>query len=395
MRTLRFLASVSLSLSMALAAVTAPSSYVTNLKEYLQQHDFALNGIFYMYDFNHDGSIARNDWLYIDTASGQAFRLMGKTPTQNDAFGWLLLSTLPSDLPSAPTGYFIFINFPQDQQLYHTNAFSWVYVDRNSMGVYKLMGADQNHNFDYLDENGDGVPDPLGGVHVTIQGNSVYFSLEGSGAAGGGVGEGQSSSSQSSSQGATWPKVTCSDEKSQQYGGMGFYYKANSWYRGLVMFNCKLDADPSWDLAVDTLDVANVKKTERYDILYDGKHADAKISTDYRAGSVHIQGHYEGKAIDCSEYYRPMAPKTLKKEDPYEIEEYMEWEGDGPCDPNFIRSTCPSWYYEDVDDCHSDADTPIEQARHSDIKENADYQVIDNQNRTHLIHIFREYKVDR
>ena len=50
-RTLRFFASVSLSLSMALAAVTAPSSYVTNLKEYLQQHDFALNGKFYMYDY--------------------------------------------------------------------------------------------------------------------------------------------------------------------------------------------------------------------------------------------------------------------------------------------------------------------------------------------------------
>lgn len=392
MRTLRFLAAISLPLSMALAAVTAPSSYVTALKEYLQQHDFALNGKFYMYDFNHDGSIARNDWLYIDTASGQAFRLMGKTPTQNDAFGWLQLSTLPSDLPSAPTGYFIFIDFPQDQQLYHTNAFSWVYIDRNSMGVYKLMGADQNHNFNYLDENGDGVPDPLGGVHVTIQGTNVAFDVEGGSA---NVGEGQSSSAQSSSQGSTWPKVTCSDEKSQQYGGMGFYYKADSWYQGLVIFNCQLDADPSWDLAVDRLDVANVKKVERYDILYDGKRADAKISTDYRAGSVHIQGHYEGRAIDCIEYYHPMAPKTLKKDDPFAIEEYMEWEGDGPCDPNFIRSTCPSWYYEDVDDCHSDADTPIEQARHSDIKENADYQVIDTQNRTHLIHIFREYKVDR
>ena len=395
MKALRFIAFVSLSLSMALAAVTASPSYVTNLKEFLQQHDFALNGKFYMYDFNHDGSIARNDWLYIDTASGQAFRLMGKTPTQNDAFGWLQLSSLPSDLPSAPSGYFIFINFPQDQQLYHTNAFSWVYIDRNSMGVYKLMGADQNHNFDYLDENSDGVPDPLSGVHATIQGNSVYFNIEGSGPAGGGVGEGQSSSASSSSQGSTWPKVTCSDEQSQQYGGMGFYYKANSWYRGLVIFNCKLDADPSWDLAVDTLDIANVKKTEQYDILYDGKHADAKVTTDYRAGSIHILGHYEGRAIDCTEYYQPMAPKTLKKEDPYEIQEYMEWEGDGPCDPNFIRSTCPSWYYQDVDDCHSDEETPIEQARHSDIKENADYQVIDNQNRTHLIHIFREYKVDR
>ncbi len=397
MRTLRFLAAISLPLSIALAAVTAPSSYVTALKEYLQQRDFTLNGKFYMYDFNHDGSIARNDWLYIDTASGSAFRLMGKTPTQNDVFGWLHLSKLPSDLPTTPTGYFIFIDFPQDQQLYHTNAFSWIYVDRNSMGVYKLMGADRHHNFDYLDENGDGVPDPLSGVHVMIEGNSVYFNTEDIYPSGSGVSEGQSSSTPSSSQGqsSTWPKVRCSDEKSQQYGGMGFYYKANSWYQGLVLFNCQLDADPNWDLAVDRLDVANVKKVERYDILYDGKRADAKISADYRAGSVHIQGHYEGRAINCTEYYRPMAPKTLKKEDPYEIKEYMEWKGNGPCDPNFIRSTCPSWYYEEVDNCHSDADTLIEQAHHSDIKENADYQVIDTQNRIHLIHIFREYKVDR
>ncbi len=399
MRTLRLVASFSLSISVALAAVTASPSYISNLKTFLQQHDFTLNGKFYMYDFNHDGAIAPNDWLYIDTASGQAFRLMGKTPTQNDVFGWLPLSSLPSDLPSAPTGYFIFINFPQDQQLFHTNAFSWVYVDKNSMGVYKLMGADQNHNFDYLDENGDGTADPLSGIEVSILGTRVSFSWENPTSSQDLINnpQDQSGASQSSAQNSTWPKTTCSDEQSQQYHGQGLYYKANSWYRGLITYDCKIDAQNRWGLKVASLEISDLKRTERLKATYDGKRANGLLEFNYKAGTIHIKGSFDGRSVDCVEYYKPLAPKTLYQDRPDEIQEYMEWYGDGPCDPDFIRSTCPSWFYEDVNDCHSqnNISDSVMQATHLDLEQNVEYSVEDSQNRTHTIHIFRKYKIDR
>ncbi|MRI57954.1 MAG: hypothetical protein C6H99_00430, partial [Epsilonproteobacteria bacterium] len=68
MWAMRLVAAIGLSLS-TLFAMSAPGEYVEALKLYLNNKSFSINGKFYMYDFNHDGKIARNDWLYIDTAS--------------------------------------------------------------------------------------------------------------------------------------------------------------------------------------------------------------------------------------------------------------------------------------------------------------------------------------
>lgn len=175
MKILRLLAMSISSVTLALA-MSAPSGYVDTLQHCLANKTYQINGKFYAYDFEHDGNIDANDWLYIATDSGKAYRLMGKTPTENDAFGWLPLDQIPQDIDvNNPTGYFIYIDFPQDMELYQTNAFSWVYVTNEK--VYKLMGATAQHTFDYLDIDGNGSPDPLPGIIPYIEGESITFTV--------------------------------------------------------------------------------------------------------------------------------------------------------------------------------------------------------------------------
>ncbi len=173
MKILRLLAFSISSVTLALA-MSAPRGYVETLQHCLANKTYQINGKFYAYDFEHDGAIDPNDWLYISTKTGKAYRLMGRTPTDNDVFGWLPLTQIPQDIDvNNPSGYFIYINFPQDMELFHTNAFSWVYVTDEK--VYKLMGATAQHTFDYLDIDGDGTPDPLPGIVPFIQGENVTF----------------------------------------------------------------------------------------------------------------------------------------------------------------------------------------------------------------------------
>ncbi|BCD62356.1 hypothetical protein NitYY0826_C1232 [Nitratiruptor sp. YY08-26] len=161
-------------------SLAAESSYVVDLINFLQQKSFKINGLFYQYDFEKDGKQDRSDWLYItNDKKRRPYRLMGKPPTDKDAFGWLLLPRIPQDLHlNKPSGYFVKIDFPKDYELYgqkHASAFSWIYITQNR--VYKLMGAKQNHDFDYLDIDGDGHPDPLPieDVFIDAQSSTVTF----------------------------------------------------------------------------------------------------------------------------------------------------------------------------------------------------------------------------
>ncbi len=378
MGVLRFLIAAGVSAS-ALFAMSAPADYVQSLKTYLSDKQFAVNGKFYMYDFNHDGKIARNDWLYIDTASGAAYRLMGKTPTQNDAFGWLPLQSLPTDLDiTNPSGYFIFINFPKDQELYGTNAFSWVYVTNGA--TYKLMGADENHNFDYLDENGDGRADALSGITYSLSGNSILFRY----------------SQAASVPEGTQTKVSCSDEQSVNYGGALFYSKVESWYQGDIVYNCKNDAMYTWSLSVPSITITQIVKTMDVDIRFDNNRAAGTVTIDYKAGSVHNKGTYNGTYFDCYEYYIPPLPQTISQSEHDKLEELMEWEGDGPCDPTFIRTTCPSWYYDDLDSCDingHEKPNPVEQARSLDADIKTNWNVTDSDGKSHKVYVHDIYKI--
>ncbi len=158
-------------LSISLFADTA--TYLQNLYSYLVSKNWTVYGEFYNYDFDKNG-YDYNDWVYVSISDGKAYRLLGAIPTQNNPFGWLPLATKPVNLQK-PDGYFLYINFPSDEN----RAFSWLYIDRVSKKVYKLQGADPTtHFFKYLDIDGDGKPDSLDRLNVSINGTKISFTQE-------------------------------------------------------------------------------------------------------------------------------------------------------------------------------------------------------------------------
>ncbi len=146
----------------ALFGATADPTYVQELKQHIMTQTFTVNGKFYAYDFGKDGQLDPNDWIYVSTETGKAYRLLATTPNDTNAFGFAPVE-LPTDLAADPNGYFIQLNFPLDQD----QRFSWVYASKEGK-IYKLMGATEQNTFDYLDIDGNGTPDPLPNITFTL-----------------------------------------------------------------------------------------------------------------------------------------------------------------------------------------------------------------------------------
>jgi len=375
----------------ALFAMSAPADYVDGLKRYLNNQTFKVNGKFYMYDFEHDGTINRNDWLYIDTSSGKVFRLMGRTPSSQDPFGWLPITSIPRDLDvTNPTGYFVFIDYPKDREMFGTNAFSWVFVTQGL--TFKLMGATPDHNFDYLDENGDGKADPLSGVHYNFQGLDILFMYDGV----------LSTPSQALQQ-PTQPQK-CEEEESFTYEDTGFYLKTNSWYKGNIAYNCKKDAKYRWELVgKESITISQIIKKIKGTIDLDGKKIEGVETFNYQEGTIHHQGTYEGQSYDCYDYYIPQLPITISKYEHEKLEKVMEWYGEGPCDPSFIRTTCPDWYHGSLEDCSLEGeatyndriDQEIKKATHVKAEEDTKWDVTDSDGILHQVYRYQYYQIDR
>jgi hypothetical protein len=145
--------------SLNLLACSFAPGYLDCLYSHLSKNPFKVNGAFYVYDFNKNGVIERNDWIYIDLSTKKAYRLLGKRPSLQDAFGWQPITSLPSDLNiENVTGLFVYINFTQDLD----SRFSWIYIPLSDpIRIYKLDGSTANGDFVYLDLNCDGWADPL------------------------------------------------------------------------------------------------------------------------------------------------------------------------------------------------------------------------------------------
>ncbi len=143
-----------------LFGATANTYYVKELKAYLTAKPFDLKGAFYPYDFDGDGHIAYNEWVYESMITGRTYRLLGTMPTPNNNFGFVPVEVHLGN--REPQGYFVFIDFPKDQE----RIFSWAYLSIKSGKVYKLMGATPQHRFDYL---------PLNNMTFTIEDTKAFI----------------------------------------------------------------------------------------------------------------------------------------------------------------------------------------------------------------------------
>ncbi|BCD62958.1 hypothetical protein NitYY0826_C1846 [Nitratiruptor sp. YY08-26] len=150
-----------------LQMVVLGADYVKELKSYLTSRDFCINGILYTYDFDHDGYIEDNEWIYVSMRTNNKYRMLGTKPTSNNMFGFQKIDIELKN--SEPRGYFTFINFQQDND----RKLSWIFLSAKTGIVYKLIGATEEHRFKYLlDKSGNSL---LRDITYVIESNQVSF----------------------------------------------------------------------------------------------------------------------------------------------------------------------------------------------------------------------------
>ena len=154
-------------------ACSIDQNYLECLYKYMISKPFDLNGVFYQYDFNKDGYIQKNDWVYYDLPGQKFYRLMGRPSSATDVFGWQPIPTSAlADLDADhPAGVFVFLGFPGE----YDSRFSWAFVPWGTAQVYKLSGQASNGSFLYLDLDCDGRADPLIDMSVDFQTSSVLL----------------------------------------------------------------------------------------------------------------------------------------------------------------------------------------------------------------------------
>ncbi|MRI83800.1 MAG: hypothetical protein C6I00_05195 [Nitratiruptor sp.] len=148
--------------------------YLEELLHYLtSKSSFPINGKFYPYDFDRDGTIAPDEWIYISLPERKGYRLLATPPSPKNAFGFAPIPLPPGLQEDKPAGYFIYVDFPKDPD----PRFSWLYVTATKPHlVYKLIGATPENTFAYLDLDGDGHFDPLPNLAVELKGDWILLS---------------------------------------------------------------------------------------------------------------------------------------------------------------------------------------------------------------------------
>ncbi|MRJ02377.1 MAG: hypothetical protein GXO19_05350 [Epsilonproteobacteria bacterium] len=121
--------------------------YINELEAYLTSRSFPIKGLFYKYDFNGNGEIEYNEWIYESVKTHKLYRLLGTEPTDINVFGFKEIEGVNLN-GKDPNGFFVFIDFPLDRG--ERRKFSWIYLSMRNGCVYKLMGSTPDHHFDYL-----------------------------------------------------------------------------------------------------------------------------------------------------------------------------------------------------------------------------------------------------
>lgn len=105
-------------------------------------NEYDISGYFSTYDFNHDGMIEKEDWLFV-AQNGSTFQLLGDNPNEMNVFGWK-----PVDVATPPSPMFAMI-YLGDWDGDDDARFDWLIINMANNAVYKLVGASEDHTFQY------------------------------------------------------------------------------------------------------------------------------------------------------------------------------------------------------------------------------------------------------
>ena len=143
-----------------LLVLTSSLMAYTDIEDYLKsKKSFKISGEFAAYDFNHNGKIDPNDWTFKFIGDNRVFRLLGKTPTNEDVFGWQEVNIIPN----SPNYYMAYLG---DWNGDGDSRFDWIILSTDGSRIYKLYGAKEDHTFEYSNRLN---------ITATISNNFIYI----------------------------------------------------------------------------------------------------------------------------------------------------------------------------------------------------------------------------
>jgi len=103
---------------------------------------FPITGAYSSYDFEKDGKIDANDWVFKFVKYDGVYRLLGNEPTQSNLFGWKRVDIVPNE------PQFFMINLG-DWDNDGDKRFDWLVLTTDGKSVYKLDGVTDRNTFEY------------------------------------------------------------------------------------------------------------------------------------------------------------------------------------------------------------------------------------------------------
>lgn len=275
-----------------LFALGVQAKYIDELRSYLLSKDFTISGEFFL---------SKDSWIFgYFNKNGQIvgyYQLMGTKPTKTNPFGWREANA--SQLVQMQgVGYFIKIDFPFDMQNPYLKPYSWIYVDKQTQNIYKLIGAD-NGIFKYYDLNLDGVPDPIDKLYFYKDKNRAKF-------------------------------FSCRDRlQTQQYS-----FEKLGKSSGTIVYDCKIGSERFVNHGSSRF--TNIVIDVALDGRINGKRFFARIFKEPFKGLVSVEGLYGGRYMACTKEYSPI--ESIALDDEALAKFLMHW-GEGR-EEGFIGGNC-------------------------------------------------------
>ena len=269
--------------------------YLDDVRAYLLQKEFKVNGKFF---------ISNGKWLFgLNDDYGHVsgfYELLGTTPTPQNPFGWKIVDQSIDLLRAREAGWFVKIDFPPDFKDPATRDYSWIYIDKQTSKIYKLMGS-KNGQFVYYDDNNDSIPDPIPQLHFSIKGDKIVF-------------------------------FGCKKSYAFRDGSL----KVEKLFKstGNIEYGC----DETWRSQKE-LRIENLSTYEKIRGTIEGNSFIGTIFKDFARGRVVLEGMMNGKYVACFQSYTPPKLEEIKNAAALKALVGRWGYGSGPRD-GFITQNC-------------------------------------------------------